>query len=267
MLCGYQAVYDNDFFAALDYARAHHFAYVSFDLNVPRFYIDRLTPDELAQIRQYAEEVGVGLAFHLPGDNVSLYADYPAIRQGILAHFTTVLHAAEQLHARHVTLHTGCCPSFKKSGMHEDAFSEEYREYFSAVLYENLAQLAGETSQVMLCVENYQFTSPTMQTVARLLADTDRLFLTWDIAKTYTQPLQLNKPVAEFMWQHRDRVCEVHAHDINGFRSHQTIGEGAIDFSQYAMLLLRPDVAVTIEVRPREAATISRDKLVAMLET
>ena len=51
MTFGYQAVYDHDFLDAIDYAAANRFDYVSFDLNVPRFYIDRLDRAERERIR------------------------------------------------------------------------------------------------------------------------------------------------------------------------------------------------------------------------
>ena len=50
-----------------------------------------------------------------------------------------------------------------------------------------------------------------------------------------------------------------------GFKSHQVIGDGGIDFTKYAALFQRADVAVTIEVRPREAATMARDRLASMM--
>ena len=267
MLSGYQAVYDADFFDAIRYAHANRFDYVSFDLNVPRFYIDQLERHELDHLRGYAEALGVGLAFHAPGDNVSLFADYPAIRRGILKHFSAIIDAADVLQARHVTVHAGIHPSLKQANAREDDFSQEYEEYFSIVLYENLSYLAHRTTHALLCVENFHFTPLTMQVIAQLLADNDRLFLTWDIAKTYDIELQLNQTVEDFMRQHADRLREVHAHDIiPGFRSHQIIGEGGIDFARYADILGRPEIGVTIEVRPREAALVSRDRLVAVIQ-
>jgi sugar phosphate isomerase/epimerase len=264
---GYQAVYDADFVDAVQYAATNRFDCVSFDLSVPRFYIDRMERDELQRIRCAAERAGVGLAFHLPGDNVSLFADYPAIRKGILEHFSAILSTAEQLGARHVVVHPGICPSFKQANKKEDDFTREYHDYFSTVLCENLLHLASQTRNVLLCVENVRFTALTRGVVERLLADTDKLFLTWDIAKTYDADLQLDAAVEEFMWQHAARIREVHAHDITpGFKSHQVIGDGGIDFRKYAALFRRADVAVTMEVRPREAATVSRDRLAAMVE-
>ena len=267
MLLGYQAVYDEDFFSAIDYAQAHRFDYVSFDLNVPRFYLDYMTTDALDRLRRYAEDHRVGLAFHAPGDNISLYADYPAIRQGILAHMTSIITAAERLNARHVTIHPGTPPSLKQVKAQEDAFLDEYRTYFGNILYENLLHLTAATRRVRLCVENYNFTSLTRQIVSRLLSANAQLALTWDLAKTYRPDGQPDKAVEAFMWQHINHVHEIHAHDfIPGFRSHQPIGDGVLDFTSYTALFTTADIAVTIEIRPREAATESRDRLLAVLD-
>lgn len=267
MIFGYQAVYDRDMFDAIDYAAENSFDYVSFDLNVPRFYIDQTPAAELDRVRGYAETKGVGIAFHAPGDNISLYADYPAIRRGHLEHFGAIIAAAERLGARHVVVHTGAPPSLKQVGAAGDVFLEEHAEYFRSVLAENILHLADQTKSVSLCIENYQFSAMTMAVVEKVLAKSDRVSLTWDIAKTYNGQLELNKAVEDFMWKHAARVGEIHAHDIiKGYRSHQIVGDGGIDFTKYASLLRRADMAVTIEVRPREAAAISRDRLRAMLE-
>lgn len=267
MITGYQAVYDADFQDAILYAANNGFDYVSFDLNVPRFYIDRLEDRKLEEIRSQAENLGIGLAFHAPGDNISLYADYPAIRKGILEHFTYIIHAVERLHARHVTIHPGACPSLKQVNKHEDDFADENRDYFQTVLFDNLSYLANQTQNVLLCIENFNFTPMTIEVVEKLLADNEKLFLTWDIAKTYDIKLRLDKAVEDFMWKHIDRIREVHAHDIiKGFRSHQIIGEGGLDFSRYSSVFIRPDISVTFEVRPREAARLSKDRLITLLD-
>jgi hypothetical protein len=39
-----------------------------------------------------------------------------------------------------------------------------------------------------------------------------------------------------------------------------------MEFARYADVLARPDTAVTIKVRPWEAARVSRDNLLAVLE-
>ena len=73
MRIGYQAVFDRDFFDAISYAAENRFDYVQFYLNVPRYYLDELGPRELDRIRLAASDKAVGLGFHAPGDNVSLF--------------------------------------------------------------------------------------------------------------------------------------------------------------------------------------------------
>lgn len=267
MISGYQAVYDQDFSDAIRYASDNEFEYVSFDLNVPRFYIDHLSDVELTKIRNQAESKGVRLAFHAPGDNISLYTDYPPIRRGIIEHFSSIILAAEKLNARHVTIHTGICPSLRQAHKKLDDFADDHRDYFRTVLYENISNLAEQVQSMFLCIENFNFTRLTMDTVDILLSENERLALTWDIAKSYDRELQRDEDVEDFMWKHCDRIREVHVHDIiKGGRSHQVVGEGGLEFVRYAPVLLRPDVAVTFEVRPREAALISRHRMLCMLK-
>jgi hypothetical protein len=61
------------------------------------------------------------------------------------------------------------------------------------------------------------------------------------------------------MIKHKNRIREIHAHDmIKGFSQHQTIGTGSIDFIQCSEFFKQQNVAISIEVRPREEAEISK---------
>jgi hypothetical protein len=53
---------------------------------------------------------------------------------------------------------------------------------------------------------------------------------------------------------------------VPGIRSHLPIGEGILDFSDVLPLVRSPEVATTIEVRPREQARVTRDRLTALLQ-
>lgn len=267
MYVGYQAIFDENYFDALTFAAEHNFQYVQFDLNVPRFYLDQFDGGTIQNIRQVAEKKGVGISFHAPGDNVSLFSDYPLIRKGIIKHFSNIFGKAGLIGARHVTVHPGNFPSFKQSGASEDDFMKEYRDYFYEVFYQNLRQLSDVSGDTMLCVENFKFTDLTMDVLEKLFAEGSPIYLTWDLAKTYDVDLNRNQKVEAFMQKYQDRIREVHIHDvIKGFRSHQTVGTGDLDFKQYHDILMRADIAVTIEVRPREEACISRKVLNELID-
>lgn len=266
MIFGYQAVYDADFFDAIAYAKQNGFDFVSFDLNVPRFYIDQLTDAKLAEIWDYSEKQGVALAFHAPGDNISLYADYPSIRSGIIEHFIKILTAAKKLNARHVTIHPGNIPAFKRSDVDGDDFGVEYASYFKDVLYENLMRLAENSKDVFICVENFNFTDLTMDVLQRTF-DRAPLFLTWDIPKTYDKQLNLNQTVDGFMRKNRKYIREIHFHDIKkNDRSHLMIGKGDLDFREFMEVFEQPELAGTIEVRPREEALRSMSTLRELMD-
>ena len=197
-----------------------------------------------------------------------MFSDYPAIRKGILEHFSAIIDAAEYLNARHIAIHPGIYPSLKQVNKNEDDFITQYQDYFSDVLYENLLHLANRTRNVLLCVENFHFTALTRNIVEKVLSENERLFLTWDIAKTYDKNVEIDEAVFQFMQKHIDRLREIYAHDIiKGFRSHQIVGDGDIDFQKYLSVMNKPDVAITLEVRPREAAAVSRDRLVSLLHS
>ncbi|HPF56239.1 MAG TPA: TIM barrel protein, partial [Clostridiales bacterium] len=151
MKTGYHAVYAKDYIDGIDAAKANGFDFVQFDLGVPEFFLDRLTPDDLTRIREHAEEKEIDITFHSPGDNVSLFCDYPLIRQGILDQFKRLLEKADMLNARHMTFHTGDYPRFRKAGERSD---ESHTVYYEAVLYENLKMLIEAAGDVLVCVEN-----------------------------------------------------------------------------------------------------------------
>jgi sugar phosphate isomerase/epimerase len=258
---GYQAVYDESYLDALRFAAHSGFDYVQFDLNVPHFSLHGMSASDRRLIRDAAGDLGVGLSFHAPGDNVSLFTDHHGIRQAILRHFADIIAAAEDLGARHVTLHPGLHPSFRAAGGAVDAFMLRYADYYAQVLADNLTQLAQGARGVLLCVENYGMDALAMDALERLFRDDTPVFLTWDVAKAAGHP-----EVVAFYRARREKIRELHLHDaIAGGQSHLALGQGEIDFDEALPLVLLDTVATTIEVRPREQAAASRQTLLAML--
>jgi sugar phosphate isomerase/epimerase len=267
MKIGYQAVYDHDYYDAISYAAEHGFDYVQFDLNVPKFYLDELDNRDLDRIRGFTEEKQVGMSFHAPGDNISLFTDYPDIRQGILDHLSMIIAKAERLNARHVTVHPANYPAFRQANPLYDDFEQQYSHYYGQIFYENLRYLTATSETVMVCVENFKFTLLTMNTLETLFHNRIPVYLTWDLPKTYSHELECDETVEAFMLRNQDHIKEIHVHDKKKWgNSHQNVGQGDVDFIKYRELFSLTDVAVTIEVRPREEALKSRDTLLEVLK-
>ncbi|MCL2301457.1 MAG: sugar phosphate isomerase/epimerase [Firmicutes bacterium] len=251
MKTGYHAVYAKDYFTGIADARAYGFDFAQFELGVPRYYLDELSPAKLKEIRNYAESNAIELTFHAPGDNVSLCADYPCVRKGNLEQFARILEKANLLRARHMTVHAGDFSSFKQSGSKGDNFLSTHEKYYEDVLCENLRDVLSYAGDVLVCLENYHFNEIIMRAAQRLIGEGRGLCLTLDVAKPYD---------LAFYLKNRHVIREMHIHDINQYGSHQTVGTGSVDFLLFKQFA-GPGVYLNFEVRPVEEAAKSKKAL------
>jgi len=249
MKTGYHAVYAKDYFRGIADAKTHGFDFAQFELGVPEYYLDGLSYAQLREIKNYAEGNGVELTFHAPGDNVSLFADYACVRKGNVEQFRRILEKANALNARHMTVHAGDTSAFKKSGGRGDDFLRAHAGYYEDVLYENLLDVLANAGDVLVCLENYKFNEIIMRAAQRLIDEGRGLWLTLDVAKEHE---------IAFYRRNRHVIREMHIHDINpAFGSHQTVGTGNIDFTQFKEFT-GPEVYMNFEVRPVEEAAKSK---------
>ncbi len=255
---GYHSVYAETYFKGIDDAKRYGFDFAQFDLGVPAFFLDELTTDKLLEIKRYAHDSGVEVTFHSPGDNTSLFSDYPLIRQGLLDEFKLLLEKANVIGARHMTFHTGVYSKFKKSGQKATPF---YEEHYETILYENLKILIRASGDVLICVENHSLDDVARRVMQRLIDEKERLYLTLDIAKMYSSDNSLKKDDLAFFERNKDRIREIHIHDKNDkFGSHQCVGDGYVDFLLFEPFF-SPNTYLNFEVRPVELAKRSKDKL------
>lgn len=255
---GYHAVFAKTYFSGIDDAKKYGFDFAQFDLGVPNYFLNGLSSDKLSDIRKYAQESGVEITFHSPGDNVSLFCDYPVIRQGILDEFKLMLENANFLGARHMTFHTGIYPMFKKSRERAD---DSKADYYENVLYDNLKTLIDNSGDVLICVENSGLNHTARKAVQRLINDTEKLYLTLDTAKMYVSNNKLNEDDFGFFEKNKEYIREIHIHDKSDqLGSHQIVGDGYVDFSIFKSFL-NQDTYLNFEVRPVEAAKAAKDNL------
>ena len=256
----YHAVYSKNFFDGIDDARKYGFDFVQFDLGVPKFFLNELTDENLNDITAYANDKGVIITFHAPGDNVGLFCDYPIIRKGILEEFSLILEKANKLNARHITFHAGNYSRLKKSGTKSD---ESNISYYEQILYENVRYLVARCGNVLVCIENFMWDKVICAVIKRLIDDGNALYLTLDTAKLYSDAAatKIIKDDYELFIQYKSYIREMHIHDMNEeFKSHQTVGTGAVDFQLFKQFL-KNDVYLNFEVRPVEAAKTSKDNI------
>lgn len=258
MKTGYHAVYAANFFDGIDDALKYGFDFVQFDLGVPTYFINGLSAGELSEIRKHAQSRGVEISFHAPGDNVSLFCDYPVMRQGVIDGFKEMLEKADIIGARHMTFHTGNYPMFKKAGLKAD---DSRAGYYEEVLFDNLKTLIENSGGVMVCVENSGLNKTARKALQRLIDVSDRLYLTLDIAKMYVSWDRVNEEDFGFFEKNRERIREVHIHDKNDSSgSHQIVGDGYVDFLRFQPFF-NENAYLNFEVRPVGMAKRAKDNL------
>lgn len=265
MKTGYHVAYEKDYYEAIDLAKEYDFDYAQIDLNCPTFFLDKLSDNELQNIYEYSKDKGIQLSFHAPGDNVSLFCDYPKIRQGIMDQFKLIIEKANKLGARHITFHTGNSPEFKKENCLTDDYTNIFGDYYKGVLYDNINELIRHTSDTLICIENSGFNKLIIQALETIISDNNSLYLTLDTAKSYKKDFQFDIQTFEFMNKHQDRIREIHIHDFNKeYGKHQMIGSGIVDFGVFDNYLFKDNIYMTFEIRPIQSANVSRHALYKM---
>lgn len=261
MKTGYHVVYAESYFRGIDDAKRYGFNFVQFDLGVPTYFLNDLNAEQLTAIRDYAADREVAITFHSPGDNVSLFCDYPLIRQGILDEFKLLLEKANTLGARHMTFHTGIYPTFKKAGSKAD---NSRAAYYEQVLYDNLKTLLDNSGDFLICVENTGLKPAARNAIQRLIDETGKLYLTLDTAKMYGSDHSIVEADFQFFRKNQAFIREIHIHDRNdSFGSHQIVGDGFVDFSLFKPFF-NENTYLNFEIRPVEAAKQAKDALLLL---
>ena len=112
---------------------------------------------------------------------------------------------------------------------------------------------------------NDAFQVPVMKILEKFL-EKRKLFLTWDIAKTYNKDGSIKKEEMKFFLKNIESIKNVHIHDVNKVAGHQIIGKGFVDYKFFFNKLKRFDVNYIIEIRPHSNVIKSRDNLLKILK-
>ncbi|MGY5874281.1 MAG: TIM barrel protein [Candidatus Thorarchaeota archaeon] len=253
----YHVIYDRSLEDALRYASNNNWTGIVPDISVPRFSPERISIEERMMLRELSVELSLEWGFHAPGDDVSLFTSYAPIREAILQYFKQIIDLARDVSTNEVSLviHAGTPPSFRKSGESIDAFSVEHHDYYLELICKSLETLIQYGSpQVQIVLENYNWTPLVVAAIEILVPEGLRLCL--DIPKLYDPEMRLKTKEWTVFEHYKESIEVVHVHDCNTLGSHQSVGDGTIDFTETLHFLsgLKHNPLYVFEVRPREAA-------------
>lgn len=249
---------ETDIYDTINYANINGFNAVEININMPIYFPERFSKEERIKIREYSEKKGVKITLHAPED-ISLLQLQKGIREAGISRLKEVIKFGAEIGASRMTMHIGSAVCFtltdKKTYM-DELFYEEYKEVLEKSLLELIHYSRGK---LKLCIENSgRFPKKVVQEVLdKIIDENESLFLTWDIGHSYENKYE----EVEFFLKHLDRIKTCHVHDNNGFSDHQVLGCGNIDFKWHFEKMKDSDVIYILEVRPREKAKESLEKL------
>jgi sugar phosphate isomerase/epimerase len=262
----YHAVYDDSIMDALKYAKSNGFAGIQVAIETPHLSYEKLSSLECQEIRDFASDHNLSISLHAPDDSVSMFETSKYLRQGIMNYYNALFDFAETVGCKIITIHIGSMIAFPTDTerrlpavdlpLYKDVFQENINE---------LLEVSGNS--FIICVENYKTDDIILNLLQPYLNDS-RIFLCWDLAKTYNSTMKKNIELEEYFLKNVDCIRQVHLHDINSQgRSHRIIGTGIIDFRYFLSVLHDKNIMdYCIEVRPRENAKESLDNLILLLQ-
>jgi sugar phosphate isomerase/epimerase len=262
---GYHVVYDADICDAISFASRNGFGYIVPDLMIPRFFPERFSQPDRRRIREAAQSNDVSVSFHAPSDYLNIGTLYPEVKRAVASRMKLCMDFADDVRARRFTVHVEPPYDFVLAGREGTFLKDHWNTYKNSIKEGILELLDNAPKNLQVCVENDRLSKIVIEALEETLPSR-KLFLTWDIPKSFTTNGRRKKEVQDFFKRHLDRITECHIHDQKpGKPSHDAVGAGGINFQPYLRILVPMKVFFTIEVRPREAALKSLQRLQRIL--
>jgi sugar phosphate isomerase/epimerase len=262
---GYHVVYDTNICDAIGFASRTGFGYIVPDLMIPRFFPERFSQRDRRRILEATKSNNVSISFHAPSDYLNIGALYPEVKQAVVSRMKLCMDFADDVQAQRFTVHVEPPYDFVLAGRQGTFLKDHWKTYKDSIKEGILVLVDNAPKNLQVCVENDRLARIVIEALEETLPSR-KLFLTWDIPKSFTTDGKPLKEVQDFFMRHLDKIAECHVHDQKlGKPSHDAVGAGRINFQPYLRILMPMDVFFTIEVRPREAALKSLQRLEKIL--
>lgn len=239
---------------AVIFAARNGFSAVEINLNMPEFYPERYSKQDIDDIRRLMDRLDIAVTFHAPED-INFCTKQGYILEASIKRIKECIDFASALGGLRFTFHIGDSVNFTmfdRSIRMEEYYLEDYVSILSSSL-DRIREYAS--GRIVPCAENTGFfREAKTRAIEPMLGN--GLYLTWDIGHSY-----IKKEQQDFMIKNIKYVRNAHLHDVAAGKDHCIIGTGEMDFAHYISLLNDKDIFYVIEVRPGEAAASSLKNL------
>ncbi len=252
----FHAVYDNTILEALNYAKNSGFAGIQLAIETPHLSFEHYSDRLCSEVKQFCKKHKLFISIHGPDAITSLFTINKHLKKGIFAYYRELFSFAEKIGSKLITIHLGNITKFSTDNDYVSNLPQEDLTIYKNTLKKNLENLLTHASnRFVICIENYRFESLVFEVLQPYLKQ-QKIYLCWDLAKTYNPSLQKDDKIENFFVSNINSIKQIHLHDIDSYgKSHKVIGSGIIDFEYFLRKLnISKVMDLCIEVRPREKA-------------
>ncbi len=231
------------------------FDFVEMNMTFPWFQPDSVDADT---IRVLKRKYGVGFTVHLH-DQVNPFEFSPELRQGCLQNVIWAMRLARELELPRINMHLlpGTYSSINGTKTYLYAHCQEmYLGYVRA--FRDLVEKELVGCDTVFCIENTSGFQPFHREAIRLLLESGKFGLTFDIGHSFRS----GGADERFLLEYMDRICHFHVHDCDAKANHLGFGEGQLDVRRYLDLARELDATVVAEVKESGALIRSRQYMV-----
>ena len=241
---GIRAIHQKDIKTAIVEAKQNGFDVLEIHFSSPQFIPEHYTPLQLSEIKALAEKNNIVLQTHSEIGE-SLIQASTIMRKAERARLQEMVQFSQKIGARCLTLHIGDAPGYHTGieSIHNDKL---YAKHYAALLEDSVKYIVSiAPKNLSICIENDNLLGGYQNVLDKYLK-TNKVFLTWDIMKSFTyQPKKEFHPDQwRFLRRNIDYVRNIH---ISGPK-HAGLSGHETDFVKCFELLRGRDIPMVIEV-------------------
>ena len=228
-------------------AKKNNFEVLEIHFSSPQFLPQNYTKEQADEIKLFAKKNGVILSTHseigqslIVTDNISREAEKKKLKR--------MVDFSRKIGAINLTLHPGKASAYYSGPGKSTSNEELYSEYYAGLFEDSIKHLVSiAKNDLCICIENTDKFSVTYQKILSKYLKTGKLFLTWDIMKSFSShkpEMKLYEDRVRFLKGNLKYVRNLH---ISG-PSHGGLEGYEKDFASFFELFKGKNIPMIIEI-------------------
>jgi len=240
---GFRAIHQKNISLAIKEAKGNGFEVLEMHLSSPQF----LHFDNLSQSPK------ITLQIHAP-IGLSLIFTEEKLRKASKEYLKEIIELSKNINARCLTLHIGRADTYHETDGKKIKNDDVYPDFYSKLFEDSLKYIVSiAPKDLFICIENTDNFNYHYQKIIEKYLKTGKLFLTWDIRKSYSYDTEkLIKEQWDFVKKNKKYVKNIHISGLEG--SHGEIKKWDKRFDKFINLFKDKDMPMIIEIIPLSSA-------------